>query len=108
MVARRNVQQAATKPVDSQNSEVNDLQRQVAELQRQFNPFARGEFLEWKQKVAFVTFTHKLGRKPDGIIPLNISIALTTDIPTVAIKSSDATTVTLGIRTLCDGKVWLF
>lgn len=109
MVARRTVKASPPKPVDSSNQEVNDLQRQVAEIQRQFNPFAQGELIEWKGKAGFQTFKHGLGRVPSGVINMGCTVALTTDVHAPGIKASDKASITIGVgSTLCDGKVWVY
>lgn len=109
-VARRTVRQSATSPLGSTVPEVNDLQRQVADLQRQFNPFASGVLLQWTAKSGAQTLQHRLGRVPVGVIDLGRFVSTGGGYPVVVVDKdrTDASHITLVLSGLCDGKVWVF
>lgn len=69
MVTRRSVVVAAVKPVRSDDPAVEDLQRQVAELQRAKSPWSEGVAREvtWPSAGSTV-IAHGLGRLPQGWI----------------------------------------
>jgi len=108
VAARRTVRQAPPKPVNSDNLEVNDLQRQVAEMQRQFDPFAQGAMLEWKNNMGFIKFKHGLGRTPVGIINIGCHIKDTDPPPSIAFGDADSASITVRVDSVCDGRVWVY
>jgi hypothetical protein len=105
-VARRTPNQSAVKPVHSDLPEVEDLARQVAELQRVPNPFAQGVEVEF-------TFTgavpqsaeHKLGRVPRGWILTRLVAASSAH---VSERVADSTSLTLFASAACTAKVWVY
>ena len=69
----RAVRRGATSPVSTDLPEVKDLQRQVAEQQRAFNPATQGNVFDFvlldpaaPTGPAVLNLPHKLGRVPQG------------------------------------------
>lgn len=108
-VNRRFVGPAATKPVKSDIPEVEELSRQVCEIQRINNPFARGVVLEFNQtgSPGTVQIKHKLGRKPEGWILLRVTSGIPVAVTELENTATDQVLI-LQSQGPCAGKVLVF
>jgi hypothetical protein len=107
--ARRNVRQSPARPVKSEIPEVEELSRQVTDLQRQWNPFARGVELNFAITTGpgTVTIEHKLGRIPEGWILTRIIAFQPTEF-SEAPSSATSRVIVFQSMLPCSGKVWVY
>jgi len=105
----RKLDNPAVKVVKSDRDDVSELARQVGEMMRSPNLFAKGTIHEFNATAVpvSVAFTHGLGRIPDGWILLEL-IAATSYMPYETSGTRTSSQLFLQFDTICKGKVLIY
>ena len=107
-VNRRPVGLSAVKLIHSELDEVGDLGRQMADVQRNSNPFGQGAPLTLNFAAAnTLKVVHKLGRVPNGFIVTRIFHPSATIAPLIE-RDRDSKTISLYCAVACNFEIWVF